>query len=118
MRTITLNEKQQREVEILTRLEAGALDVTTAGELLGMSTRQVRRRRAGFRREGMAVVVHGSRGRHPVNRTAPALQERIVALAGQLGSAARASRQERLTCSADAAARSRRRFPASRDRPL
>jgi hypothetical protein len=29
-RTITLNPKQQRHVEILTRLEAGALDVATA----------------------------------------------------------------------------------------
>ena len=45
MRTIILNEKQQRAVEILTRLQAGALDVVTAAELLGVSTRQVRRKR-------------------------------------------------------------------------
>ena len=32
MRSITLNEKQQREVEILTRLQAEALDVATAAE--------------------------------------------------------------------------------------
>jgi len=36
MRTITLNPKQQRHVEILTRLEGGALDVATAAELLGL----------------------------------------------------------------------------------
>jgi hypothetical protein len=36
MRTITLNPKQQREVEILTRLEAGVLDAGTAAELLGV----------------------------------------------------------------------------------
>jgi transposase len=85
MRTITLNEKQQREVEILTRLQAGALDVATAAELLGVSARQVRRLRAGFRQEGMAALVHGNSGRHPVNRTDPALQERILALAGPDG---------------------------------
>ena len=85
MRTITLNEKQQREVEILTRLQAGALDVATAAELLGVSARQVRRLRAGFRQEGMAAVVHGNSGRQPVNRTDPALQERILALAGPDG---------------------------------
>jgi hypothetical protein len=45
MRTITLNPKQQREVEILTRLEAGALDSRTAAELLGVGARQVRRQR-------------------------------------------------------------------------
>ena len=78
MRTITLNEKEQREVEILTRLLAGALDVTTAAELLGVSARQVRRLRAAFRQEGMAAVVHGNRGRQPINRTAAALQERMV----------------------------------------
>jgi hypothetical protein len=55
MRTISLNLQQQREVEILTRLEAGALDVETAAELLGVSARQVRRRRAGFRQDGMAA---------------------------------------------------------------
>jgi len=85
MRTITLNEQQQRAVEILTRLQAGALDVATAGELLGVNDRQVCRRRAAFRQEGMAAVVHGNCDRQPANRTAAALQERIVALAGADG---------------------------------
>src|SRR5450759_605664 len=85
MRTITLNPKQQREAEILTRLEAGVLDVETGAELLGVSARQVRRRRAGFRQEGMAAVVHGNSGRSRANRTDPALVERILALAGPEG---------------------------------
>ena len=38
-----------------------------------------------FRQEGLAAVVHGNCGRQPVNRTAPALQERILALAGPAG---------------------------------
>jgi transposase len=85
MRTITLNPEQQREAEILTRLEAEALDVTTAAELLGVSTRQVRRLRVRFRQEGMAVVVHGNSGRPPANRTAPEVAARILALAGPEG---------------------------------
>jgi transposase len=85
MRTITLNPTQQRDVEILTRLEAGVLDVETAAELLGVSARQVRRLRARFRQEGMAAVVHGNCGRQPTNRTDPALVERILALAGPDG---------------------------------
>lgn len=40
MRTITLNPEQQREVEILTRLEAETLDVATAAELPGISARK------------------------------------------------------------------------------
>jgi transposase len=85
MRTITLNPEQQREAEILTRLEAEALDVATAAELLGVSTRQVRRLRARFRQEGMAAVVHGNCGRPPANRTAPDVQAQILGLAGPEG---------------------------------
>jgi transposase len=85
MRTITLNPKQQREVEVLTRLEAGALNAETAAELLGVGGRQMRRLRARFRQDGMAAVVHGNSGRSPANRTDPALVERILALAGPDG---------------------------------
>ena len=85
MRTITLNPKQQREVEILTRLEAGALDVGAAATLLGVGPRQVRRLRVHFRQEGMAAVSHGNAGRRPANRSDPALVARILALAGPEG---------------------------------
>jgi transposase len=85
MRTITLNPKQQREVEILTRLEAGALDVSSAAQLLGVSARQVRRLRRRFRQEGMPAVIHGNCGRPPANRTDPAVVARILALAGPGG---------------------------------
>jgi transposase len=85
MRTITLNEKQQRDAEILTRVAAGALDIDTAAELLGVSPRQVRRLRARFGQDGMAAVIHGNAGRAPANRTAPALRERILVLAGPGG---------------------------------
>jgi transposase len=85
MRTITLNPKQQQAVEILTRLEAGALDVGSAAALLGVGPRQVRRLRASFRQEGMAAVIHGNSGRSPANRVDPALLERILALAGPEG---------------------------------
>jgi len=80
-----LNPKQQRAVEILTRLEAQALDIGTAAELLGVSPRQVRRLRLRFRDEGFGAVVHGNRGRSPVNRTDPALLDRILALTGPGG---------------------------------
>jgi len=85
MRTITLNPKQQRAVDILTRLEAGALDVSTAAEMLGVSSRQVRRLRVRFREKGFGAVIHGNSGHIPANRTDPALVDRIVALAGPDG---------------------------------
>lgn len=85
MRTLTLNAKQQREVEILSRVEAGVVDVATAGQLLGVGLRQLRRKRAQYRQQGMAAVVHGNAKRPPANRTAPAVVARIVALAGPEG---------------------------------
>jgi len=85
MRTLTLNPKQQRAVEILTRLDGGALDAGTAAELLGVTPRQVRRLRARFRQEGFGAVIHGNVGRSPANRTDPELAERILALAGPEG---------------------------------
>lgn len=85
MRTITLNRKQQRKVEILSRLEAETLDVGAAAEILGVGVRQVRRLRARYREEGMRAVIHGNTGRQPANRTDPAIVRRIVALAGQGG---------------------------------
>ena len=85
MRTITLNPKQQRNVEILTRLEADVLDVGTAAQLLGVGVRQVCRLRARFRQEGMAAVIHGNCGRSPVNRTDAAVVAQVVALAGPDG---------------------------------
>jgi len=85
MRTITLNPKQQREVEILTRLEASALDTASGAELLGVGTRQVRRLRARFRQEGFAAVIHGNCGRSPANRTDAGVRERTLALAGPGG---------------------------------
>ena len=85
MRTITLNPKQQRDVEILTRLEAGTLTVADAAVLLAVSTRQVRRLRSRYRQAGMAAVLHGNRGRGPSNRTDRAVAARIIALAGPGG---------------------------------
>jgi transposase len=85
MRTITLNPKQHRHVEILTRMEAGALDMVSAAELLGVSVRQVRRQRVRFRRDGMAAVIRSNCGRSPANRSEPALVAQVVTLAGAGG---------------------------------
>jgi hypothetical protein len=85
MRTVTLNPKQQRHVDILTRLDAGTLDVPAAALLLGVSPRHVRRLHARFRAEGMHTVIHGNQDRSPANRTDPAVVQRILDLAGPDG---------------------------------
>src|SRR5659263_445759 len=67
MRTVTLNPKQQRDVEILTRLEAGALDPKGASELLGVSPRQLRRLRVRFASRASAPSSTATRAAlHPI----------------------------------------------------
>ena len=85
MRTLNLTARQQRRVEILTRLSAGALSVRDAAELLGVSARQVRRLRARLAQDGMSAVEHHNQGRRPVNRTDPTTLTRIVGLVGEGG---------------------------------
>src|SRR5437870_876206 len=82
MRTLSLTAEQQRRVAIVTRLEADAMSVSEAAELLGVSTRHVRRLRERFAQDGMAAVVHRNQGRRPVNRTDSLTLERIGALVG------------------------------------
>ena len=49
--------------------------------MLGLSMRQVRRILAAYRREGVASVPHGNRGRRPPHALAPEVPSRILALA-------------------------------------
>ena len=85
MRTLNLTAKDQRRVEIMSRLKAGVLRVGDAAELLGVSPRQVRRLRQRFAQEGLSAVGHRNRGRTPGNRTAPETVERIRELVGEGG---------------------------------
>jgi transposase len=85
MRTITLNEKQRRRCEIITRLIANKISNNEAGELLGRSSRQVRRIRQRYEADGLATVVHGNHGRSSPRRTQASIIERLRELAGAAG---------------------------------
>jgi len=85
MRTITLNEKQQRRCEIATRLIAKKITNREAGELLGLSNRQVRRIRQRYEADGLATVVHGNQDQPSPRRTAAAIIDRLRELAGPAG---------------------------------
>ena len=55
MGTITLNEKQRRRCEIITRLIANKISSSEASELLGRSSRQVRRMRQRYEAQGLRL---------------------------------------------------------------
>ena len=79
-----MSNKHLRRAEILTQVISGKLSTPEAAQLLGMTTRQVRRLRHRFTTEGVESVVHGNTGRAPQNRTDPALIERLRMLAGRV----------------------------------
>jgi transposase len=85
MRTITLNDKQRRRCEIITRLIANKISSSEAGELLGLCNRQIRRIRERYETDGLATVVHGNQGRPSPRRTEASIIERLKELAGAAG---------------------------------
>lgn len=85
MGTITLNEKQRRRCEIMTRLIAKKISSSEASELLGRSSRHVRRIRQRYEALGLETLVHGNQGRPSPRSTPPALIQQLRELAGPTG---------------------------------
>jgi transposase len=78
--TITLNQKEQHRVHVLTRLQAGIVRTAEAASLLDLSVRHLRRLLACFRRDGAAAVSHGNRGRPSHRRLAAAVLAQVLTL--------------------------------------
>src|SRR5215210_736611 len=79
--TIALNSKEQRRLMVLNQVLQGQLTACEAGELLGLSVRQIRRMVAAYRKEGAAALAHGNRGRTPHNALGDEVKQRVVELA-------------------------------------
>lgn len=81
--TVRMSGKELKRVHVIRQVMGQALRQREAGELLGLTTRQVRRLMQRVRLEGEAGLVHRSRGR-PSNRRYPAaLQARVLRLYGR-----------------------------------
>jgi transposase len=75
-----MSRRQWKRLDAVERIGLGRLTTGEAAEVLGLSSRQVRRVRRAVERHGTAGVLHGNRGRPPSNRTAPEIRERIIEL--------------------------------------
>src|SRR5262245_18426117 len=78
---ITLNQEEQKRLYVLNQVIEGKLMARKAAELLKRSVRQVRRWIADYRRRGAVAVIHGNRGRRPVNPLPRTVRKRVVKLA-------------------------------------
>ncbi len=79
--TVSLNQKEQQRVMVLNGIERGDLTGKEGAGLMGLSVRQVRRLVAAYRREGVAAIAHGNRGRRPVHALGEEVRKTVVALA-------------------------------------
>ena len=78
---LILNRKEQTRLMVFNRLERGEMGLGGVAAVLGLSERQVWRLLAAYRKEGAAGIVHGNRGRQPVNTLPVELREKVVSLA-------------------------------------
>ena len=76
-----MNTREQRRAMVLNRVEREGLTGEDAAGLMGLSLRQVRRLLAAYRKEGVAALAHGNRGRPPAHRISEDTRNRVVTLA-------------------------------------
>jgi len=79
-RCVTLTVKDQKRQMLIAEVDAGRLTAREAAEMLGLSLRQTRRLVAAYRRNGIAGLIHGNRGRPSPKRLAPEVRAEIVRL--------------------------------------
>ena len=76
-----MSHTEQRRAWVLTRVAGGKLTVAEAAELLGLSTRSIRRLQVRFEHDGPAGLLHGNRGRVSPRRLDEATRARILEFA-------------------------------------
>lgn len=78
---VTLSQREQQRLRVLTEVEAGRWSAEQAAEVLGLSLRQVWRLKAGYKQKGVAAFAHGNRGRPSPGRIGEAVRSQVAELA-------------------------------------
>ena len=73
--------REQSRIAVLNGVMEGKVLVAEAARLMGVSERHAWRLLRAYRKEGVAAVAHGNRGRRPSTTTCPEIQEKVMALA-------------------------------------
>ncbi len=77
---VTLSQKEQTRLRVISEVEAGRWSVEEAARSLGLSKRHVRRLRKRFATEGAAAFMHGNRARPSPHRLDDDLRAKVVEL--------------------------------------
>ena len=78
---VTLTRKEQKRAGVLVEVEKGVMTGRQAAGMMGVSLRQMRRLIAAYRKEGVAALAHGNRGRQPFNAIEDRVKQHVVSLA-------------------------------------
>jgi len=78
--TVTLNGKEQKRLRVLNEVEMDRYTGKEAADMLDLSLRHVRRLLAVYRKEGVAALAHGNRGKKPPNAKDASLRKQVVEL--------------------------------------
>ena len=78
---VTLSKKEQKRVMVLNEVEKGVMTGRQAAGIMDLSLRHARRLLAAYRKEGVAGLAHGNRGRKPPNAIAEDLRQQVRELA-------------------------------------
>lgn len=76
-----MNAKEQGRIMVLTDVVSGAVSVAAAATCLQVSQRHTKRLVAAFRREGVAALAHGNRGRQPAHTLSATVRQQVERLA-------------------------------------
>lgn len=79
---ITLTQKEQTRLAVMSLLDRGEIEVPEAAAILGVSERQVWRIRAAYRKEGAAGLIHGNRGQRSQSRVTEEVRKLVAEHAG------------------------------------
>jgi transposase len=78
---VTLNRKEQKRAMVMSEVDRGVVRGREAAAMLEVSLRHLRRMMAAYRREGVAALAHGNRGRKPANAIGDDVRRSVVDLA-------------------------------------
>ena len=81
MEGLILNIKEQKRIEILNKVLEDVFGVGEAARVIGVSERHLWRLLSAYRKEGAKALVHGNRGRKPINTILKEEKEKVVELA-------------------------------------
>ncbi len=76
-----MKQREQARIQVLNTVLEHHLTIGQAAEIMGVSERHAKRLLAAYRKEGVAAVAHGNRGRRPHNAVPETVAAAVVKLA-------------------------------------